>query len=145
MGSIIAVCLSENKGYRKRDVSSGRLLPEHGLENDAHAGPGARQVSLLAVESIDKMRAQGFDIGAGDFAENLTTSGIDLPSLPVGTRLSLGSQAVGEVSQIGKRCHSGCEILKQTGDCIMPREGIFIRVLKGGTVSAGDPIRVLQE
>ncbi len=143
MARIIAVCRSLSQGVRKQEISGGRLLPDLGLEGDAHASPGNRQVSLLALESIEKMRARGFDIGPGDFAENLTTSGMELASLPVGTRLALGKEAVGEVSQIGKRCHSGCEILKQTGDCIMPREGIFIRVIQGGWIQSGDSLEVL--
>lgn len=145
MAEIIAVCRSESSGYRKQEIGSGFLRAEHGLEGDAHSGTWHRQVSLLAEESIDKMRAQGFDLSPGDFAENLTTRGIDLMSLPVGTRLLLGLQAVGEVSQIGKRCHGDCEILRQTGDCVMPREGIFVRILRDGPVSSGDPIRVLEE
>ena len=118
------------------------MLQEKGLEGDAHAGFAHRQVSLLAVESIAKMKARGLEVAPGDFAENITTSGIDLVSLPIGTRLRLG-KALLEVSQIGKVCHSGCSIFEQVGDCIMPREGIFARVLSGGRVSAGDSIEVL--
>jgi MOSC domain-containing protein YiiM len=145
MARIIAVCRSESQGYRKQEIDSGFLRAEHGLEDDAHAGPWHRQVSLLAEESIEKMRARGFELVPGDFAENLTTRGIDLLALPVGTRLRLGPQAVGEVTQIGKRCHGECEILRQTGDCVMPREGIFIRILQDGPVGPGDPIRVMEE
>jgi MOSC domain-containing protein YiiM len=143
MAKIVAVCTSQNKGERKTDIGQGLLVVEHGLQGDAHAGPWHRQVSLLALESIDKMRALGLDVGPGDFAENLTTEGIELFTLPVGTRLQLGVEALGEVTQIGKVCHDRCAIYYQAGDCIMPREGIFIRVLQGGPVRAGDEIKVL--
>jgi len=109
---------------------------------DAHAGPWHRQVSLLALESIEKMRAAGLDVHPGDFAENLTTQGIELFSLPVGTKLKIGSQALGEVTQIGKECHTRCAIYYQAGDCVMPKEGIFIRVLEEGPVRVGDKIEV---
>jgi MOSC domain-containing protein YiiM len=114
-------------------------LEEIGLEGDAHAGFGHRQVSLLAAESIAKMKARGLDVGPGDFAENVTTSGIDLVSLPIGTRLRLG-KALLEVSQIGKVCHSRCAIFEEAGDCVMPREGIFARILSSGNVRTGDPV-----
>lgn len=116
-------------------------MEETGLEGDAHAGSGHRQVSLLAVESIAKMKARGLEVAPGDFAENITTSGVDLVSLPVGSRLRLG-EALLEVSQIGKVCHSRCTIFEQAGDCVMPREGIFARILIGGNVRTGDPITV---
>jgi len=128
---------------RKKPAGSGTLLEEIGLEGDGHAGFGHRQVSLLAVESIEKMRARGLDVGPGDFAENVTTSGVDLVSLPIGTRLRMGGTLL-EVSQIGKVCHSRCAIFEQVGDCVMPREGIFARVLNGGTVQTGDPVEVLR-
>lgn len=143
MGRIVAVCTSPQKGMRKKNVGEGLLVPEHGLAGDAHTGTWHRQVSLLALESIEKMRRQGLDVHPGDFAENLTTQGIDLLGLPVGTRLKIGSQAVGEVTQIGKECHHRCAIYYQAGDCVMPREGIFIRVLEGGPVKVGDTIEVL--
>lgn len=142
MGIIKAVCTSPEKGMRKKDIGEGLLIKEHGLKDDAHAGPWHRQVSLLAVESIEKMRALGLAVGPGDFAENLTTEGIDLVNLPLGTRLKIGSEAVGEVTQIGKECHTRCAIYYQAGDCVMPREGIFIRVLEGGPVKVGDTIDV---
>ncbi len=116
-----------------------------GLEGDAHAGFGHRQVSLLAMESIQKMRAQGLEVGPGDFAENLTVEGIDLLSLPVGARLRVGKEAVLRVTQIGKECHHRCAIYYQAGDCVMPREGIFAEVLRGGTVRKGDPLKVLPD
>lgn len=143
MGTIKAVCTSPKKGMRKKNIGEGLLVPEHGLQDDAHAGPWHRQVSLLAIESIEKMRAAGLNVGPGDFAENLTTEGIDLVSLPLGTRLKIGPQAVGEVTQIGKECHTRCAIYHQAGDCVMPREGIFIRVLTGGKVKVGDTIEVI--
>ena len=117
-------------------------MAEHGLQGDAHAGPWHRQVSLLAMESIQKMQAAGLKVGPGDFAENLTTEGIDLPSLPLGTKLRIGPQALGEVTQIGKECHTRCAIFHQAGDCVMPKEGIFIRVLTGGAVRVGDVVEV---
>ena len=143
MGKILAVCISEHKGERKKNIGQGVLVENHGLEGDAHAGDWHRQVSLLAIESIKKMQEKGLDVGPGDFAENLTTEGIDLISLPIGTKLKIGEQAVGEVTQIGKECHSRCAIYYQAGDCVMPREGIFIRVLQGGPVKVNDSIEVI--
>lgn len=134
--SVLAVCISKNKGERKQPVATVELVTEHGIAGDAHAGDWHRQVSLLAQESIDKMRAMGLDVSAGDFAENITTAGIDLVSLPVGSRLALGEVLL-EVTQIGKECHTRCAIYYQAGDCVMPKEGIFARVLKGGVVAAG--------
>jgi MOSC domain-containing protein YiiM len=142
MASLISINVSSAKGERKRPVDFAELKIEHGIVGDGHAGGWHRQVSLLARESIEKMQQQGLDVGPGDFAENLTTSGIDLPTLPVGTRLRVGACLV-EVTQIGKRCHSRCEIYRQAGHCVMPREGIFARVLAGGSVAAGDSIEVL--
>ena len=144
MGIIKAVCTSPRKGMRKKNSGEGLLLKENGLKDDAHSGPWHRQVSLLAVESIDKMRARGLDVGPGDFAENLTTEGIDLVNLPIGTYVKIGPEAVGEVTQIGKECHKRCAIYYQAGDCVMPREGIFIRVLEGGPVKTGDHIEVME-
>lgn len=142
-GVVVSVNISPAKGMRKKPAGSGTLLEEIGFEGDGHAGFGHRQVSLLAVESIEKMRARGLDVGPGDFAENVTTSGVDLVSLPIGTRLRMGGTLL-EVSQIGKVCHSRCAIFEQAGDCVMPREGIFARVLNGGTVQPGDPVEVLR-
>ena len=143
MGIIKAVCTSPRKGMRKKDIGEGTLVKEHGLQDDAHAGPWHRQVSLLALESIDKMRAMGLKVGPGDFAENLTTEGIDLVGLPLGTLLKIGPEAIGEVTQIGKECHTRCAIYHQAGDCVMPKEGIFIRVLAGGKVKVGDTVVVV--
>jgi MOSC domain-containing protein YiiM len=117
------------------------LRVEHGIEGDAHAGPWHRQVSLLAQESIDKMTAAGLDVGPGDFAENITTLGLEVAALPIGTILDLG-EALVEVTQIGKECHTRCAIYQQAGDCVMPREGIFVRVLRGGRLAAGDSVKV---
>lgn len=142
MAKIIAVCKSDKKGEPKKNVGSARLIKDFGVEGDAHAGPWHRQVSLLALESINKMVEKGLKAGVGDFAENLTTEGIDLVHLPIGTHLKVG-EALLEVTQIGKTCHSKCAIFEKAGDCIMPREGIFARVLEGGMVSAGDSIEVM--
>ena len=143
VGKIVAVCTSEKKGMRKKNIGVGTLLPDHGLAGDAHAGNWHRQVSLLALESIEKMRQKGLDVNPGDFAENLTTENIVLFELPIGTRLKIGSGTLGEVTQIGKVCHDRCAIYYQAGDCVMPKEGIFIKVLQGGTVKVGDTIEVV--
>jgi MOSC domain-containing protein YiiM len=138
----VAVCISEKKGERKTPVAAVELRENHGIAGDAHAGDWHRQVSLLASESIDKMRALGLDVDSGDFAENITTSGIDLVCLPVGSRLQVGETLL-EVTQIGKECHSRCAIFYQAGDCVMPKEGIFARVIGGGTLRPGDGIEIL--
>lgn len=145
MGYIVAVCTSPKKGMRKKNIGTGQLVVEHGLESDAHAGPWHRQVSLLALESVQKMRDAGLDVNPGDFAENISTVGMDLVSLPLGTHIAIGAEALGEVTQIGKECHTRCAIYHQAGDCVMPREGIFIKVLKGGTIKVGDEVRVLEQ
>ncbi len=145
MAKIITVCSSRGKGTKKEPVAEGVLKEDYGLVGDAHADCCThRQVSLLAIESINKMRSLGFEVVPGDFAENLTTEGIDLVSLPVGSRVSVGDEVVLAVSQIGKECHTGCAIYRQIGKCIMPREGVFAQVIKGGLVKAGDVIRVLE-
>ncbi len=140
---IVAVSVSDRKGVVKHNVDQARLLVEHGLAGDAHAEGGIRQVSLLARESIDKMRAAGAQVHPGDFAENLTTLGLDVCSLPVGTRLKVGAEVELEITQIGKTCHKGCAIRELVGDCVMPREGVFARVLKEGVVKVGDNIEVV--
>jgi MOSC domain-containing protein YiiM len=143
MAKVVAVCESKKKGTRKKAVAQGILKEDYGLVGDAHADCCThRQVSLLATESIDKMRKLGFEVGPGDFAENLTTQGVELLSLPVGTRISIGKDVLLEVTQIGKDCHSGCAIRQEIGRCIMPREGIFARVIHSGCVRAGDNIRI---
>jgi MOSC domain-containing protein YiiM len=144
LGIVVAVCTSKHKGERKKNVGKGTLVVDHGLEGDGHAGPGHRQVSLLAVESIQKMVEKGLDVGPGDFAENITTQGIELAVLPIGTRLRIGDRACGQVTQIGKECHDHCAIYYQAGDCVMPREGIFIKVAEGGEIKVGDFIEVVQ-
>ncbi len=144
-GVVKAVCTSYQKHVQKDDVGEALLIEEHGLEGDAHAGFAHRQVSLLAEESIDKMKALGLkNLRPGAFGENLTTSGIDLLSLKVGDRLRVGEEIILEVSQIGKECVERCAIYYQAGDCIMPREGIFARVIKGGYLRRGDPIEVME-
>ena len=139
---IIAVCKSKKKGTKKEAIAEGTLKGGYGLEGDAHADCSThRQVSLLAIESVNKMRQLGFDVGPGDFAENLTCQGIDLASLPVGTQLSIGKEIILEITQIGKDCHTRCAIYRQIGECIMPQEGVFAEVIRGGLVRAGDEIR----
>jgi len=143
MAKIIAVCKSEKKGTRKEDVTEAFLKEGYGLVGDAHADCCThRQVSLLAIESINRMRSLGFDVGPGDFAENLTTEGLDLVPLPVGTRISIGKGVLLEVTQIGKECHSGCAVYQEIGKCIMPREGVFAKVVRGGLVKVGNEISV---
>jgi MOSC domain-containing protein YiiM len=138
-GTVQAICISQTKGVLKREVPRAELRADHGLVGDAHAGCGHRQVSLLATESIARMRALIPDLAHGAFAENLVTADVDLSDLPLGTRLRVGD-AVLEVTQIGKECHQGCAIREITGDCIMPREGVFCRVLAGGAIAPGDAV-----
>ncbi|HEX9025661.1 MAG TPA: MOSC domain-containing protein [Clostridium sp.] len=143
MAKVLSINISDKKGVIKTPIKDGLFIEEHGLKNDAHAGKWHRQVSLLAQESIDKMIKMGVnDLDAGKFAENITTEGIVLHELPVGTRLKIG-ETVQEVTQIGKECHKGCAIKNQVGMCIMPTEGIFTRVIKGGVVREGDSIEIL--
>jgi MOSC domain-containing protein YiiM len=143
-GKILAVNISQKKGEKKNNIDCGLFLENLGLENDAHAEAGInRQVSLLAKESIEKIRAKGLDVSYGDFAENLTTQGIDLPSLPIGTRLKVGRDVLLEVSQIGKVCHNRCNIFYTVGDCVMPREGIFAKVITGGEIKVDDRIEMI--
>jgi MOSC domain-containing protein YiiM len=141
-GTVTSVNVAAEKGVRKAPQNEVRLRAGHGITGDGHAGPWHRQVSLLAQESIDTMRAKGLDVGPGDFAENVTTRGIEVFSLPPGTRLTLGPCLV-EVTQIGKVCHDRCAIYRAAGDCVMPREGVFVRVLEGGALRPGDAVRVV--
>ncbi len=142
---IVSINISDKKGVRKKAVDRAVLKENYGIEADAHAsGKWHRQVSLLAMESIRKMQDVGLEVGPGDFAENITTEGIDLLSLPIGTRLKIGKEIELEVSQIGKTCHSRCAIFYQAGDCVMPKEGIFVKVIKGGVLKKGDRIKVVQ-
>ena len=146
MAKIIAVCKSKEKGTRKAPIAKGILKHEYGLLGDAHADCSThRQVSLLAIESINKMRNLGFDVSPGDFAENLTTEGIELVSLPIGTHIRIGEDVVLEISQIGKECHTGCAIYRQIGKCVMPKEGVFAKVISGGFVKAGNQIRSMNK
>ena len=143
VGKIVSLNISDKKGVPKKPVKEVSLKAEYGIEGDAHASSEwHRQVSLLAIESIKKMQDKGLDVKPGDFAENITTEGIDLPSLPVGTQLTIGESIKVEVSQIGKECHTRCAIYDQAGDCVMPKEGIFVRVLCGGVIKEGDRIAV---
>ena len=143
MSNIIAVCTSKTKGVRKKTLSEATAKKDFGFLGDAHADSRThRQVSLLAVESIEKMRGLGLDVGPGDFAENLTTKGINLLSLPIGTHLTVGNKTVLELTQFGKECHTKCAIFRQAGTCVMPTEGVFARVIQGGVIRAGDPIRI---
>ena len=143
MAKVKDVCISEKKGEQKHPVDEVLLKVDHGIVGDAHAGNWHRQVSLLAAESVAKVqKALNFELKSGDFAENILTEGIELFTLPIGTKLQIG-EAVGEVTQIGKDCHQGCAIRELAGDCVMPREGIFVKVLKEGTVKAGDEIKVI--
>jgi MOSC domain-containing protein YiiM len=142
-GIVVSVNISETKGVRKTPVQEIVLKEDYGLDGDAHASSEwHRQVSLLALESIGKMQAAGLDVSPGDFAENITTEGIDLMHLPVGTRISVGDGVELEVTQIGKVCHERCAIYYQAGDCVMPKEGVFAQVVKGGVIKKGDPIAV---
>jgi MOSC domain-containing protein YiiM len=144
MAKVVAVCSSLTKGVRKENIGHGVLRKEFGLVGDAHADSSwHRQVSLLATESIQKMRDMGYEVGPGDFAENITCEGIEVSSLPIGTRLNIGNKVVLEITQIGKECHAGCAIFKQTGKCIMPKEGVFARVIRGGKVKTEDTIKVI--
>ncbi len=142
MGNIIAVCSSEQKGTQKRNVNSAVFIEDWGIEGDAHAGKWHRQVSLLSHDKVEEFRARGAEVKDGAFGENLVVSGIDFRSLPIGTRFAC-NEVLLELTQIGKQCHNGCEIFKKMGDCIMPREGVFARVLHGGTISVGDTLTVL--
>lgn len=144
MAKVKAVCISEKKGEQKHPVEEAMLKADHGIVGDAHAGNWHRQVSLLAAESVEKVqKALDFELKSGDFAENILTEGIELFTLPIGTKLQVG-EAVGEVTQIGKECHQGCAIRELAGDCVMPREGIFMKILKEGKVKAGDEIKVVE-
>ncbi len=139
-GRVLAVNISEAKGTKKTNIQSCTLLKDSGLKGDAHAGPWHRQVSLLANESIEKMKAKGLNVGYGDFAENITTKGVDLVHLPIGTEIRIGNSVILRVTQIGKECHERCAIYYQAGDCVMPKEGIFAEVVTEGEVKVEDEI-----
>jgi len=143
MAKILSVNISEKKGEKKHNIGAGRALIQQGLENDAHIGMAIRQISLLASESIEKIRQKGLNVNYGDFAENLTTEGIELFTLPPGTKLKVGKDILLEVTQVGKTCLTPCAIYHAVGDCVMPKEGVFVRVLSEGLVSVGDEIIVI--
>ena len=140
---IVAVSISQKKGQKKTNMEEVRLIRDHGIDQDAHAGDWHRQVSLLDMQSISKIQDKGIDVHPGNFAENITTEGIRLWELPVGTKMKLGGEVLVEVTQIGKECHDRCAIFHQVGDCVMPREGIFVKVLEEGTLRPGDAITVV--
>ena len=144
MGKVLAVCISERKGTEKQNVGSARFIEDWGIENDSHAGKWHRQVSLLSHEKIEAFRARGAEVIDGAFGENLVVDGFDFRTLPVGTKFKC-NDVVLELTQIGKECHSGCAIYQKMGECIMPREGVFTRVLHGGTISVGDTMEILKE
>ncbi len=142
VGKIEALSISTRKGIPKSNVDRVVLREAHGIEGDAHAGDWHRQVSLLAIESIEKIREKGLQVSPGAFAENITTSGLSLYTLPVGARIAIG-ESVLEITQIGKECHARCAIYYTAGDCVMPREGVFARVVRGGGIAAGDACAVI--
>jgi MOSC domain-containing protein YiiM len=140
-GRVVSINISDKKGERKKPVTEANVRANYGIDGDGHASSEThRQVSLLAIESVRKMQALGLEVQPGDFAENITTEGLDLPTFPVGTNLRIGKDVIAEVSQIGKECHARCEIFYQAGDCVMPKEGIFIKVIRGGRINIGDEI-----
>lgn len=146
MAEILAVCISEKKGEQKHPVEVAELRVDWGIVGDAHAGNWHRQVSLLGQESVDKLQEKiSLTLKPGDFAENILVKGLCLYTLPVGTRLRIGPEAVGEVTQIGKTCHFDCAIRKAAGDCVMPREGIFVKIIAPGQVRPGDILEVIEE
>lgn len=143
MGKVFAVCISEKKGTQKVNVGKAEFIKEFGIKNDAHAGNWHRQISLLALDKIEAFRRKGIDLEYGAFGENLVVEGIDFASLPIGTIFKC-NEVVLELTQIGKKCHNECEIFRKVGDCIMPREGVFARVLHGGVIQEGDILKVME-
>lgn len=141
MGKVIAVCTSPEKGTQKHNIREGVFIEDYGIQGDAHAGKWHRQVSLLSYDKIEEFRARGAEVEDGAFGENLVVEGIDFRALPVGTRLCC-ADVVLEMTQIGKECHHGCQIFQKMGDCIMPREGVFARVIRGGKIRVGDEMKV---
>jgi len=139
---IVSIAISKKKGTRKTPVDEAFISRDHGLEGDAHAGKWHRQVSFLSSESIEGAKEQGLDVTFGDFAENIASEGIDWKTLPVGTHVQLGAEVRVEITQIGKECHNKCAIYYKAGDCIMPREGVFARVLEEGKIRCGDEIKI---
>jgi MOSC domain-containing protein YiiM len=143
MKKILSIAISKKKGTRKTPVETVDVVKDHGILGDAHAGPWERQISFLASEQIQEARSRGLNVDFGDFAENVATEGVDWKVLPLGTRVKLGQEVVVEITKIGKECHKKCAIYYQAGDCIMPREGVFARVIEGGTLRCGDAIEIL--
>lgn len=142
-GKVVSININNRKSVRKKPVKEAEIIKDFGIKGDAHASSKwHRQISLLALESIKKMQKMGLDVHPGDFAENITTEGIDLFKLPLGTRMTIGEDTEVEVRQIGKECHTRCNIYYEAGDCVMPREGIFVRVVKGGKIKKGDIIKI---
>lgn len=142
MGKVIAVCISEKRGTAKINIKKAKLLEDYGIEKDAHAGDWHRQVSLLSFDKVEDFRSKGAKVSDGAFGENLLVEGIDFKTLSIGTRLAC-NEVILEMTQVGKECHSHCEIYKQVGDCIMPREGVFAKVIRGGTIEIGDELYVV--
>ena len=145
MGKIVAICISKKKGVQKKDVKQCRLIKNYGLEGDAHAGSWHRQISLLSIEGRLVMENKGIKLDAGDFGENVLTEGVDFANIMIGNKIRLGRDALVRVTQIGKECHDRCNIYYQVGDCIMPREGIFAEVLKGGEIKIDDDIEFIND
>lgn len=143
-GIVVSINRSLEKGVKKTPIRKGVFIKDYGLKGDAHAGNWHRQVSLLSIESIEKMEGEGIEFKEGDFAENLTTKGLKVYELPLKTRIKIG-EVILEISQIGKKCHDGCEIKKMTGHCIMPKEGVFAKVIKEGIIKENDPIEILRQ
>lgn len=141
-GKLFSICISPEKGTKKREIDSARLIPDWGIEGDAHAGHWHRQVSLLSLEEINKMKKFIPDLKPGDFAENITLQGIDINCIKIGDRMIINRGIVLEVTQIGKKCHTGCEIQRLTGECIMPKKGVFARVLRGGQIKKNNIVRL---
>jgi len=140
---IVSIAISKKKGTTKRCIDQAELVENHGIKDDAHAGDWHRQLSFLAAESIEKASTDDFELNFGDFAENLATTGIDWKSQKIGQRVTLGKDALVEITQIGKECHKKCAIYYRTGDCIMPKEGVFAKILKGGIIRVGDSIALI--
>ena len=143
MGEIKAICISEKRGTQKKEISQAQIITDWGIEGDAHAGKWHRQISLLSMEKIEDFKRKGAEVDFGAFGENLIVEGYDLRLLPVGTRFQIGNVVL-ELTQIGKECHSHCEIYKKMGDCIMPREGVFTKVIHGGSIKKGDQIHLIE-
>lgn len=142
---IVSIAVSKKKGTVKSCVNEAELIENHGIKDDAHAGEWHRQLSFLASESIEQAKSEIMEINYGDFAENVATLGIDWPQQPVGSRFKLGDNALVEITQIGKKCHNKCAIYYRTGDCIMPKQGVFARILTGGIIKVGDPIKKIEQ